>query len=368
MSLLESHLRVPAGTPVYWMEDRGQPTPARFTVEEQEYQSLQQQAAVIDLTHGGVIALAGPDRVSFLSGLITNQIRRADEEHVIHAALLTPQGRYLWDFTIVQQQQQLLLLTEPDRVDGLYQQLQRYVLRSKVKLTNMSHQMGLLALVGPQAVAALTELFPLLAGHGLGDESGLGRMWAVAEEVLLWRDPRHAGFGWRLLAPAQQLPRLWQGLLDAGAVKAGLLAWEHHRITQALPRGGSELIPGLSLPLESGMLEMQGVDFTKGCYVGQETTSRSHYRATLKKRLYRIELACDAHGKDVPEAGTAVTMANGHEVGIITSVSRLSCPGPGATTAGLAILRSQDVQESGGALLAASVALTAHKPAWASWS
>ncbi|MBF0125095.1 MAG: folate-binding protein YgfZ [Magnetococcales bacterium] len=352
MSLLAPYFDAQLQAPIDWADDRGQQTPACFGAAEQEYQALVHGVGIVDLTHGGVVSLSGPDRFSFLSGLITNQINRVDEHRSIYAALLTPQGRYLWDFTVVQQQDQLLLCTEPDRVEDLCQHLQHYVLRSKVKLANMSDQVGMIAVVGPQAAAFLATLFPVVASS---DSAELGWTGLAMDGVLLWHDPRHTDFGWRLLVPAGQLPLLWDSLLNLKARAVGWLAWERYRIDRALPRGGSELIVDTSLPLESGLLEMQGVDFTKGCYVGQETTSRSHHRATLKKRLYHIELV---HEDPSVEPGSVVALDNGREVGVVTSWSG---------SVGLAILRSQEVQEAAGVVQVAATRATARKPAWAGW-
>jgi folate-binding protein YgfZ len=139
---------------------------------------------------------------------------------------------------------------------------------------------------------------------------------------------------------------------------AGELAWESYRILKGLPRGGKELIPGTTLPLEAGLLDLNGVSFQKGCFVGQETTARTHHRGTLKKRLFRVIL--EDNGSMA--VGTTILTPSKKEAGTLTSAicHDGSCQG-------LAILRLSDVVE-GKQLTVAGQKVTAHKPDWASWS
>ena len=352
MSLLSTHLGVRAT----WTDDRGQPTPAFFDLPDKEYLALTHEVGVIDFTHVGVIALSGSENVAFLAPLLTNQVKQVTDSRVVYAALLTPQGRFLWDFTVAQRKSRLFLVTEPDRSDALVQRLQMYVLRSKVELNNLSETMGCLGIVGPQAIDCLVRALPEFA-TALKSELGTAIV-ADKEKILLWRDPRHAAFGWRILADVAHLPSIWNRLLDAGARMTGITAWEHYRILNGLPRGGSEFIPDISPPMEAGLLEMHGVDFTKGCYVGQETTTRTYRRGTLKKRLYGVTLSGD---ETTVFPGTPVCLPGGKEVGTLTSISRLQ-----SQCIGLALLRIEDIQNED-RLIAGAASVTIHTPDWASW-
>lgn len=335
---------------IHWTSDRGTSTPADFGDDEAEYHALTENAAWIDFSHQGCVALSGPERIPFLGGLVTNQVRHVSKTRSVYAAMLTPQGRYLWDFTMVDDPEQLFLITEPDRVPELVQQIAMYILRAKVDVTDKQTAFGILGVAGPSADQKVKQLFPSL----ILDHAKLGATFAPEEKIHLWRDPRHPGFGWRLLLPTPQLAAMRERL-SVVLPPAGFTAWEAYRIQQSLPRGGNELIPNETLPLEAGLLELNGMDFGKGCYVGQETTARTHHRATLKKRLFQVTFAVGA--SLLP--GTPVQLPDGKEAGIVTSSSR-----PMGT--GLAILRLTDVA-SNQPLAAHGVAVTAHKPTWATW-
>lgn len=336
---------------IHWTTDRGAATPADFGDSVAEHRALSENAAWIDFSHISCVLLAGPERLAFLGGLVTNQVRHVSNSRSVYAAMLSPQGRYLWDFTMVDyMEEQLILVTEPDRVPELLQQIAMYILRAKVSVTDVRSSFGVLAVAGPAADQVLQRLFP---SQNLANAE-LGATFVPEEGLRLWRDPRHPGFGWRLLLPISQLG-LMRERLSVELSPAGFTAWEAYRIKQSLPRGGNELMPGETLALEAGLLELNGVDFGKGCYVGQETTARSHHRATLKKRLFQVTFKVG----EVVLPGTPVLLADGKEAGIITSsASQIGT--------GLAILRLAEVA-SNQSLIAHEVAIIASKPVWATW-
>ncbi|MBF0097904.1 MAG: folate-binding protein YgfZ [Magnetococcales bacterium] len=340
----------------HWAQDRGAATPADFGNPDAEYQNLLQKAAWVDFSHMGKVAIAGAERRDFFSGLTTNQINRLAPDRTLYSTLLTPQGRFLWDFTLVEYGQndsaeQLLLLTEPDRLPELIQKLHFYRLRSKVTVQEQNQNFYLLGVVGPEAVQALLALFPELKL----EQASLGQTWIPQPGWRLWQDPRHEKFGWRLLLPQEgwsTISRRFAEILPP----AGWSAWQQYRLQHALPRGGNEWTPDVTLPLEAGLLELNGVDFSKGCYVGQETTTRTHHRGTLKKRLFQVR----GPQKMAWETPCAVLRPDGKEIGQLTSY----CPQSGV---GLAILQSAEVSHAQGSLLIQGNQVTATKPDWAQW-
>ncbi|MBF0183694.1 MAG: folate-binding protein YgfZ [Magnetococcales bacterium] len=350
------HYYASLASPLNWTTDRGATVVADFGDPAAEYLQLEQQAAWVNFSHMGKISITGPERVSFFGGLTTNQLNRLAADRSLYSALLTPQGRFLWDLTLLdygfqEQAEQLLLISEPDRLAELQQQILFYRLRTKIKLEACSQSLLLLGLIGPQATAAVRALFPALQVT----EATLGQTWIPAPGWRLWLDPRHEKFGWRLLLPQEG----WSTMSERFAKllpPAGWTAWQRYRIHHALPRGGNEWTPNVTLPLEAGLLELNGVDFSKGCYVGQETTTRTHHRGTLKKRLFRLS-APPGLSWATP---LAVQRPDGKEIGQLTSY----CPQSGA---GLAILHSADVEHAHAALLIAGQTVTAEKPSWASW-
>ncbi|MEO5341133.1 MAG: hypothetical protein H7837_11575 [Magnetococcus sp. MYC-9] len=346
---------LPHSSQIHWATGRDEETPADFGNPDEELHTLMEQAAWVDFSHMGMVQVAGPQRIDYFGGLTTQQVRQLAADRTLYGALLTPQGRYLWDFTLVEYPtpEQLLLLTEPDRVPELLQQLKLYILRAKVQVADARKTYGLMGIIGPQAEQAVGRLFPDLALA----ECPLGGSFTPRPGLRLWRDPRHEKFGWRLLLPAEQWITMGERFA-AVLPMAGCSAWEGYRIHHGLPRGGNEWIAHETLPLEAGLQEMNGVDFNKGCYVGQETTARTHYRATLKKRLFQVS---GPAGFSCP-SGTPVQRDDGKEAGLITSHHA-------PTGAGMALLRLTDVENiPQHPLFAQGQPLTVHKPSWARWN
>lgn len=336
---------------IQWTTDRDAATPGDFGDSAAEQRALANQAAWVDFSHMGCIVLSGPERTSFMGGLVTNQVRHISEVRTIYAAMLTPQGRFLWDFTMLARPERLLLITEPDAVPALMQQIALYTLRAKVQAADAREILGVLGVVGPQATEVIQRLFPTLTVT----EAALGATFTPDAQTTLWRDPRHPGFGWRLLLPRTQLAEM-RDRLSALTPPAGFTAWHAYRVAHGLPRGGSDLIPHQTLPLEAGLFDLNGVDFAKGCYVGQETTARTHHRGTLKKRLFSITFPA---GSSLPP-GSEVQYAEGKEAGVVTSSAE-------HTGRGLALLRLSAV-EAEHPLTALDIPLRAEKPAWATWN
>jgi folate-binding protein YgfZ len=234
----------------------------------------------------GVVEVAGADRVSFLQGLVSNDVERAAPGRAVWAALLTPQGKWLADFFILSDGACLLLDCERAQADMLLQKLARYRLRAKVALADRS-----------------AELFVHAAWDGAPE---------LPPGVIAAPDPRLPEAGWRLLAPAP---------LTTNATDA---EWDAHRLELGLPDGSRDLEAEKTVLLEAGFDELNGVSWSKGCYLGQELTARTKYRGLVKRRLVPVDVA-----GELPAPGTPVT-ADGREVGIMRS-------GRGAR--GLALLR-----------------------------
>ena len=223
----------------------------------------------------GVIELSGEDAVPFLQGLVSNDVTQAAPGRAVWAALLTPQGKWLADFFIFGDGTRLLLELERAQAPMLLQRLGRFRLRSKVTLTDQSG--------GWRVYAAWNGVPELPPG------------------VVAAPDPRLPGAGWRILAP-EPLPVT----ADAGA-------WDLHRLALGLPDGSRDLEAEKSVLLEAGFDELGGVSWTKGCYMGQELTSRTKYRGLVKRRL--VPVAVEG---PLPQPGTPITR-DGAEVGVMRS-------------------------------------------------
>jgi hypothetical protein len=290
-----------------------------------------QQPSYLLAEQRGVLAVAGDDRVSFLQGLVSNDVRRVTPECAIHAALLTPQGKYLHDFFIVAIGESVYLDCEAARRDDLRRRLSLYKLRAKVTVTDATERFAAALLFGDDVLARC------------GLEAAPGQAGPL-DGGCLYVDPRLTALGARALLPRAQAP----ALLAALGLAAGRAAdYECLRLSLGVPDGSRDLVIEKSILLENGFDELNGVDWEKGCYVGQELTARTKHRALIRKRL--LPVAIDG---PLPGPGTPV-MRGDREAGEMRSV---------ADGLGLALLRLEYLD--GGPLTAGGSRVTPQTPAW----
>jgi tRNA-modifying protein YgfZ len=216
-----------------------------------------------------VLAITGKDREHFLQGLVSNDVRHA-EGRLIYAALLTPQGKYLADFLVAGEADRVLLDVATPLAPMLLQRLTMYRLRADVQITPT----------------------PLIVSRG----SGPAPAGALP-------DPRHPALGWRLYGDTDQ---------------SDSTDWDALRVAHLIPETGIELTPETYI-LEAGFERLHGVDFRKGCYVGQEVTARMKHKTELKKGLARVAVDGSAPpGTPImageKEAGTLYTTAAGQGI------------------------------------------------------
>jgi folate-binding protein YgfZ len=284
------------------------------------------------LPQRGLIAVGGADRRSFLQGLISNDIEKASPSRVIHAALLTAQGKYLHDFFIAESGETLLIDGEAARLADLQRRLGIYRLRAKVTLAPADPALGVFAAFGEGALAALA----------LPEEAGATAPFAGG---IAFVDPRLPALGSRLIVGREEGAA---ALRQTGFAESDFAAYDRLRLAAGVPDGSRDLVLEKSILLESGFDELNGVDWQKGCYVGQELTARTKYRGLVKKRLVPVRVE-----GELPAPGTAVRRG-GEEVGEIRS----GCDGMA-----LALLRLEAM--AAGDLEAEGARLVALKPDWA---
>ncbi len=275
------------------------------------------------LRERSVIAVGGEDRVDFLQGLVSNDIARVSPQHAVWAALLTPQGRFLNDMFVADDGHGTLLLeTERGRAAGLARKLAMYKLRSKVTVEDRAAALEVAVAWGPDAAG----LLPL-------------------DGAVAFADPRLPELGVRLVAPVGTAAALLQG---KGFSATPLQSWDEHRLALGVPDGSRDLPVEKALLLENGFDELNGVDWKKGCYMGQELTARTKYRALIRKRLFPVKV-----DGPLPAPGAAVHQG-GEEVGELRS---------GVGDRALALLKL-DAVRNGTPLSAGEATLVAEIPAW----
>lgn len=214
----------------------------------------------------GFIYLKGPDAKTYLQGLVTNDVEQVNAEKTIYTALLTPQGRYLFDFFISQDEDGLLLDVDYERLQELLSLLKKYKLRAQVEITAENE---------PQTVACVfgDDVFSKL---GLESNPGFTSKHSYV-------DPRLAALG----ARSRLEPKV---LNDMGFTQVESNVYDHHRLSHGIPRTGLDLLVEKSIPLECGLDELNAIGWEKGCYLGQELTARTKYRGLVRKRLLPVHI------------------------------------------------------------------------------
>ncbi|MBL8589387.1 MAG: folate-binding protein YgfZ [Methylobacteriaceae bacterium] len=216
------------------------------------------------LTDRGVVKVAGVDSRGFLQGLITNDVEKLPESEGRYAALLTPQGKIVVDFLLSPARDDLgggffVDLPRP-LVGDFIARLSKYRLRAKVAIEDMSESIAVVAAWGlPERPAVVGDIY---------------------------RDPRHPDLGWRIFCVESEAPGVVAAL---GA--ASPEAYDAHRIGLGAPRGGVDFAYGDAFPHEADMDRFAGIDFRKGCYVGQEVVSRVEHRGLARKRVTPVTFA-----------------------------------------------------------------------------
>lgn len=284
----------------------------------------------------GVIRLSGADLRPYLQALISNDVARLAHDRAIYAALLTPQGKYLHDFFLAEAGGEFLLDGELARLEDLGRRLTMYRLRAQVEIEDGRDSHGVAALMGEAAAAAF----------GIADEAGRA---VEIDGCAVFVDPRHRDAGLRAVGPGDALAAL---LARHGARPVPFEDYDRHRLALGLPDGSRDLVVEKSTLLESGFEELNGVDFLKGCFVGQELTARTKYRGLVKKRLLPVEVR-----GPMPAPGTEILL-DGKNAGEMRS---------GRDGRALALLRLEklDAAEAAGHELAAGEArIRPRRPDW----
>jgi folate-binding protein YgfZ len=269
-----------------------------------DYRAITEACGLVDRSDRGKLALTGTEAASFLQGQVSNDVERLVPGTGCYAVFLTPKGKMLGDIRILAVADELLLDTERIALQALFNMIRRFSLGYQVELHKRTLERGLLSLIGPQAAE--------LAGAGdVGSDEHAHTVIEVAGTGLPARAIR-TDVGVDLLCDAADTDALRTALEDAGAVTVGDGALECLRVEYGRPRYGTDLDDTV-IPQEAGLNE-RAVSFTKGCYVGQETVARLHYRGKPNRQLRGLRLS----GAVEPGAELA---SDGRTVGRVTSVA-----------------------------------------------
>lgn len=226
------------------------------------------------LTNRSALLIEGVDSVAFLQNLVSNDVRLARADSAVHAALLTPQGKFLHDLFVTAAPEGLLLDIEAERRDDLIARLNAYKLRAKIALRPMD------------------------------DAYDLWAVWGTDAPPVGYADPRLPALGRRVFVAKGETP-------PATEIQP-FAAYDEHRLTLGIADGSRDLELGQSTLAEGNFDLLNGIDWEKGCYIGQELTARMHYRGLAKKRLFPVRLSA------LLPSGAVIT-GQGREVGTMRS-------------------------------------------------
>jgi len=275
----------------------------------------------------GVVKVVGGEARTFLNGLFTTDIGRVVPDNACFAALLTPQGKIIIDMIVAEAPAQdgggFFLDVPKALATACVDRLNFYKLRAKITVEDLSHVLGVMA---------------AWEGH------------AVTEYGLCYRDPRLPALGQRIMLPPHLAA---EAAADLGAELVTAAAFEAHRIALGVPRGGLDFTYGDAFPHEADMDQLHGVDFHKGCFVGQEVVSRMEHRGSARNRVVPV-----AYDGFAPDAGAAVTAGE-------KAIGTFGSSAEGRALAMLRLDRADAALAAGHTLVAGAVTLRLIKPDWA---
>lgn len=323
-------------------EYAGASTPADFGDVRAEYDALRRDAAAFDLGWRSKFSLTGNDRVRWLNGMVTNNIRDLAAGQGAYAFLLNPQGKILGDLYAYNLGDSILVDTERSQREKIQATFDHYIIMDDVEMADLDEKLTAFGVAGPRAQDVLQKAgfaLPTLQLLQLADIKWQGHTVKV---VRTGENPFPA---FELWFPPEFAAGLWEALLQAQARPVGSGALELFRIARGIPRYGQD-IRERDLPQETE--QERALNFNKGCYVGQEIVERIRSRGSVHRTFtgFRVEGA-------VPAPGTRIE-ADGKEVGEITSSATLPSPN-GDTAVALGYIRREvlkkDLQAGGTRIL-----------------
>jgi folate-binding protein YgfZ len=271
--------------------------------------AIAEGAGLVDRSERGKLALCGPDAKAFLAGQVTNDVEALVPGTGLYAALLTPKGKMLGDLRVLDTGDELLLDTERSALQAVFDVIRRATIGFGVELHKRTLQRGLLSLVGPRAreIAGAADL-PRDEHAHRGATIGGAEVRVITTDV-----------GVDVLCLAEDADRVRDALVEAGAEPVPEQAAEVVRVERGRPRWGAELDETV-IPQEAGLND-RAVSFTKGCYVGQETVARLHWKGKPNRHLRGLLLSGAA------QSGAPLLLGD-REVGRLGSVADSPVHGP----------------------------------------
>ena len=304
-----------------------------------EHSAFHHSAGVIDLSFRSRICLTGADRVRFLHGQITNDVKRLRVGEGCYAALVTAKGKMQSDLNVYALENELLLDFEPALTASLSQRLEKYIVADDVQIVDIAPHYGLLSIQGPKADSVVCSL-GIVGELPAKPLQSVKLADATLGEIYLANQSRLGSIGFDLFVPTNSLGAVADKLIAAvtqiDGRACGWRAFETARIEAGIPRFGVDM-DETNLPLECG-IEERAISYNKGCYIGQEVINRIHSIGHVNRELRALRFADDL--KSLPTKGDKLFHEN-KEVGYVTSGVNSSVSGKNI---GLGYLRREAAQ------------------------
>ena len=307
---------------------RGADTPASFGNPAAEFRALLEDCGLFDMSWQAKLVLTGEDRVRWLNGMVTNNVRDLAVGHGVYNFVLTAQGRIVGDLVAYNRGDHLLVTTDRGQSAAITEIFDRYIIMDDVEVADISDKLSAVGLAGPKAAQVLraagidvSQLEPGQVVDLVWDDMGI----SVARSTHPNLDAYEIWFA------TEQADQVWDGLLAAGATPVGSEALELYRIARGVPLFGRDF-GQRDLPQETE--QKHALNFSKGCYIGQEIVERIRARAILHRTFtgFLVE-------GEPPQQGTKV-QSDGKNIGEITSAARVPFPS-GERTVALGYLRRE---------------------------
>jgi folate-binding protein YgfZ len=278
-------LSVASTEPTAVGEIAGQPVALRYSGVESEYAALRRGAVIVDRSHRMRTSFQGERRAETLTGLVTNDVAALAPGSGQYAASLTPRGKIIADVRIFARETELLVDVPVRAAAGWIAMVRKFVNPRLTRYADRSAELADVGLFGPHArniVAASTGV----GADVLASLSAYGHVSILSDGVgiLVARVPDLGVEGYELFIPADARARVWRRALELGAVPLGMEAWETARIESGRPEWGLD-IDESTIPQEANFDELHAISYTKGCYTGQETVARVHFRGHVNRHL-----------------------------------------------------------------------------------
>ena len=292
---------------------RGGETPVSFGDTAAEFRVLLESCGVVDMSWQARLVLTGEDRVRWLNGMVTNNIRDLAVGRGVYSFLLNAQGRILGDLVGYNRGDHLLVITDREQAPAIAAIFDRYIIMDDVEVADISDKLATVGVTGPRAREVLATAGIEVT---LGPGQVIDTVWREIG-ISVARSAQPAMDGYEIWLSRENVDKVWDALPAAGVKPAGSDALELYRMVRGVPRYGVDL-RDRDLPQETG--QHYALHFAKGCYIGQEIVERIHSRAILHRTFVGFEVEGEP-----PQPGTKVQV-NGKNAGEMTSAARMPFP------------------------------------------